>query len=383
MDLQPPQPPPVRQTSAPEMSEISGEIRGEVPSGRRRGRGSVSNRSGRFEAQDRRETDDGWESLGDLEPFRTMVQEERAKSIISSNTSPDIGFDQSINPYRGCEHGCVYCYARPTHAFLGLSAGLDFETKLFAKVNAPELLEKELAKPGYVVKTIALGTNTDPYQPIERRYRIMRRLLEILERANHPVGIVTKSALVLRDKDILSSMAKRGLVKIALSVTTLDRKLARSMEPRASTPEKRLEALEELSSAGIPTAVMVAPVIPALNDPEIEKILTRAHAAGACEAGYVMLRLPLEISDLFQEWLVEHVPGRAKRVMSLMRSMRGGKDYDAQWGKRMRGQGPYAWQIGRRFELATKRLGLNAKSFDLRTDLFEPPVLPGQQIPLL
>jgi DNA repair photolyase len=312
-----------------------------------------------------------------------MVQEERAKSIISSNTSPDIGFDQSINPYRGCEHGCVYCYARPTHAFLGLSAGLDFETKLFAKVNAPELLEKELAKPGYVVKTIALGTNTDPYQPIERRYRIMRRLLEILERANHPVGIVTKSALVLRDKDILSSMAKRGLVKVALSVTTLDRKLARSMEPRASTPEKRLEALEELSSAGIPTAVMVAPIIPALNDPEIETILTRAHTAGACEAGYVMLRLPLEIADLFQEWLQEFAPDRAKRVMSLVRSMRGGKDYDAQWGKRMRGQGPYAWQIGRRFELATKRLGLNAKSFDLRTDLFEPPVLPGQQIPLL
>ncbi len=383
MDLQPPQTPPVRQTSAPEMSDISGEIRGKVPSGRRRGRGSVSNRSGRFEAQIRNEADDGWESLGDLEPFVTTVQEERAKSIISSNTSPDIGFDQSINPYRGCEHGCVYCYARPTHAFLGLSAGLDFETKLFAKVNAPELLEKELAKPGYVVKTIALGTNTDPYQPIERQYRIMRRLLEVLERANHPVGIVTKSALVLRDKDILSSMEKRGLVKVALSVTTLDRKLARAMEPRASTPEKRLEALEELASAGIPTAVMVAPVIPALNDPEIETILTRAHAAGACEAGYVMLRLPLEISDLFQEWLVEHAPDRAKRVMSLMRSMRGGKDYDSGWGERMRGQGPYAWQIGRRFELATKRLGLNAKNFDLRVDLFEPPVLPGQQMSLL
>lgn len=383
MDLQPPQTPLVRQTSALGSGETLREIKGKVPSGRRRGRGSVSNRSGRFEAQDRRETDDGWESLGGLEPFRTMVQEERAKSIISSNNSPDIGFDQSINPYRGCEHGCVYCYARPTHAFLGLSAGLDFETKLFAKVNAPELLEKELANPGYKVKTIALGTNTDPYQPIERRYRIMRRLLEILERANHPVGIVTKSALVLRDKDILSAMAKRGLVKVALSVTTLDRKLARAMEPRASTPEKRLEALEELSSAGIPTAVMVAPVIPALNDPEIETILTRAHAAGACEAGYVVLRLPLEISDLFQEWLVEHAPNRAKRVMSLVRSMSGGKDYDAGWGERMRGQGPYAWQIGRRFELATKRLGLNAKSFDLRKDLFEPPVLPGQQMSLL
>jgi len=383
MDLQPPQTPPVRQTSALGSGETSGEIQGKVPSGRRRGRGSVSNHSGRFETQKRNEADDGWESLGRLEPFVTSVQEERAKSIISNNTSPDIGFDQSINPYRGCEHGCVYCYARPTHAFLGLSAGLDFETRLFAKVNAPELLEKELAKPGYGVKTIALGTNTDPYQPIERRYRIMRRLLEILERANHPVGIVTKSALVLRDKDILSAMAKRGLVKVALSVTTLDRKLARAMEPRASTPEKRLEALEELSSAGIPTAVMVAPIIPALNDPEIETILTRAHAAGACEAGYVMLRLPLEIADLLQEWLLEHEPDRAKRVMSLMRSMRGGKDYDSGWGERMRGQGPYAWQIGRRFELATKRLGLNAKNFDLRVDLFEPPVLPGQQMSLL
>ena len=356
---------------------------GEILQQRRRGRGSVSNRTGRFEPETREDVDDGWESLGDLEPFVTSVSEERAKTIISSNSSPDIGFDQSINPYRGCEHGCVYCYARPTHAFLGLSAGLDFETKLFAKVNAPELLEREFSNPKYIPKIIALGTNTDPYQPIERQYRIMRRLLEVLERANHPVAIVTKSALILRDKDILSSMAKRGLVKVALSVTTLDRKLARGLEPRASTPQKRLQALEELSAVGVPTAVMVAPVIPALNDPEIETILTRAHAAGAREAGYVMLRLPLEISDLFQEWLFEHAPDRAKRVMSLMRSMRGGKDYDAQWGKRMRGSGPYAWQIGRRFELATKRLGLNAKSYDLRTDKFKPPVLPGQQMTLL
>jgi len=374
MDLHTSHTQPVRQTAAPGSEEI--------PNMRRRGRGSVSNHTGRFESQTRIESDDGWESLSDLEPFVTSVQEERAKSIISSNNSPDIGFDRSINPYRGCEHGCVYCYARPTHAFLGLSPGLDFESKLFAKVNAPELLECELSNPKYVPKTIALGTNTDPYQPIERQYRIMRRLLEVLERANHPVGIVTKSALVLRDKDILSSMAKRGLVKVALSITTLDRKLARAMEPRASTPEKRLKALEELSAAGVPTAVMVAPVIPALNDPEIETILTRAHAAGVCEAGYVMLRLPLEISDLFQEWLAEYAPDRAKRVMSLMRSMRGGKDYNAQWGKRMRGNGPYAWQIGRRFELATKRLKLNAKSYDLRTDLFKPPVLPGQQMSL-
>ena len=374
MALHPPHTSPARPSGALET--------GEIPSQRRRGRGSLSNRSGRFEAEIREEVDDGWEGLGRHENIITTVQEERAKSIISRNVSPDIGFDRSINPYRGCEHGCVYCYARPTHAYLGLSAGLDFETKLFAKVNAPELLERELSRPDYRPKTIAIGTNTDAYQPIERQYRIMRRLLEVLDRASHPVGIVTKSALVLRDKDILSAMAKRGLVKVALSITTLDRKLARAMEPRASTPEKRLAALEELSQAGIPTAVMVAPVIPALNDAEIETILTRAHAAGAREAGYVVLRLPCEISGLFQEWLHAHAPNHAKRVMSLIRSMHGGKDYDAAWGKRMRGQGPYAWQIGRRFELAAKRLELNAKSFDLRVDLFSPPSLPDRQLPL-
>ncbi len=228
-----------------------------------------------------------------------------------------------------------------------------------------------------------MGTNTDPYQPIEKRYRITRRILEIMDRTNHPIGIVTKSTLILRDLDILASMAERGLVKVALSVTTLDRTLARAMEPRAATPERRLEALQVLSEAGIPTAIMAAPVIPALNDPEIEKILTRGHAAGAVEAGYILLRLPLEIADLFQEWLEENAPDRASRVMSLMRSMRGGKTYDSEWGKRMKGQGPYAWQIGRRFELASKRLGLNAKHFDLRTDLFKAPVLPGQQMSLL
>ena len=372
MDLQPPHTSPVRKRRAFEAEEIR--------SGRRRGRGAVSNRTGRFETQLRDLTDDGWESLGELEAFKTSVHEERAKTIVTTNDSPDIGFDQSINPYRGCEHGCIYCYARPTHAFLGLSAGLDFETRLFAKVNAPELLERKFADPKYKPKTIALGTNTDPYQPIERRYRLTRRLLEVFDRANHPLGIVTKSALVVRDIDILSSMAERGLVKVAVSVTTLDRKLARAMEPRAATPERRLEALELLSAAGIPTAVMCAPVIPALNDPEIETILTRAKATGAEEAGYVVLRLPLEISDLFQEWLEENAPDRASRVMSLVRQMRGGKDYDSTWGKRMRGQGPYAWQIGRRFELASKRLGLNRKHFGLRTDLFRPPVLPGQQM---
>jgi DNA repair photolyase len=355
---------------------------GVVDRARRRGRGTASNRSGRFEPLARIEVDDGWEIEEEPSAFVTHIQEEKARTIITRNTSPDIGFDRSVNAYRGCEHGCVYCYARPTHAFMGLSPGLDFESILFAKVNAPRLLERELADPAYEPDTLALGTNTDPYQPIEKRYRITRALLEVLERTGHPVAIVTKSALILRDLDILERMAARGLAKVALSVTTLDRTLARAMEPRAPTPEKRLAALETLSNAGIPTAVMVAPVIPALNDPEIETILTRAAAAGASEAGFVMLRLPLEISDLFQEWLGEHFPDRAARVMSHVRTMRGGKDYDSRWGKRMRGEGPYAWQIARRFELAAKRLKLNARHNRLRTDLFEPPVLEGQQMRL-
>ncbi|HZP09559.1 PA0069 family radical SAM protein [Methyloceanibacter sp.] len=350
---------------------------------RRHGRGAQTNRSGRFEPISYQPADDGWGSLAELEALSTEVQEVPARRIITRNDSPDIGFDRSINPYRGCEHGCIYCFARPTHAFLGLSPGLDFETKLFAKTNAAQALERELADPSYRVETIAIGTNTDPYQPIERRYRIMRRILEVLSAANHPVGIVTKSALVLRDLDILKSMADRGLVKVALSVTTLDRKLARAMEPRASTPEKRLETLERLVDAGIPAAVMVAPVIPGLNDMEMERILERAAAIGVKNAGYVLLRLPLEIGDLFTEWLKANCPDRASRVLSLMRSTRGGKLYDAKWGERMRGDGPYAWMIGRRFELAAKRLGLNESSVELRTDLFTPPSLPGQQLSLL
>ncbi|MGD9868227.1 MAG: PA0069 family radical SAM protein, partial [Hyphomicrobiales bacterium] len=274
-------------------------------------------------------------------------------------------------------------YARPTHAYLGYSPGLDFETKLTAKVNAAVALEKEFSAPGYEPETLALGTNTDPYQPIERKYRITRSVLEVLERCNHPVGIVTKSALVLRDLDILSAMARKGLVKVAISVTTLDRRLARAMEPRASTPEKRLEAVEKLAAAGVPAAVMVAPVVPGLTDPEIEAILTRAKAAGATEAGYVLLRLPLEIADLFREWLEENFPDRARKVMSLVRSTRGGKDYRAEWGERMRGTGPYAWQIGRRFEMAVHRLGLDRKHLRLRRDLFVKPVARGQQLKLL
>jgi DNA repair photolyase len=356
---------------------------GGIAAGRRNGRGAQTNRSGRFEPLAYEPADDGWESLAELEALATDVQEVPARRIITRNSSPDIGFDRSINPYRGCEHGCIYCFARPTHAFLGLSPGLDFETKLFAKTNAAQALERELADPNYRPRTIAIGTNTDPYQPIEKRYRIMRRILEVLSAANHPVGIVTKSALVLRDLDILKPMAKRGLVKVALSVTTLDRKLARAMEPRASTPERRIETLGALVEAGIPASVLVAPVIPALNDTEMERILERCAAVGVRSGGYVLLRLPLEIGDLFREWLEANCPDRAARVLSLIRQTRGGRLYDAKWGERMVGEGPYAWMIGRRFEIAAERLGFNKKSVELRTDLFKRPVLPGQQLRLL
>ena len=344
---------------------------------RRRGRGAGMNPSGRFEAESRHVYDDGWETIEDLPPFKTEVQIEKPRTIITRNDSPDIGFDRSINPYRGCEHGCIYCFARPTHSYMGLSAGLDFESKLFAKPDAAKMLDKELSRPGYTAKTIAIGTNTDPYQPIEKKWRIMRDILQVLEAHQHPVGIVTKSALVMRDQDILGRTAEKGLAKVALSVTTLDGKLARTMEPRASTPTRRLQALRSLSDAGIPVSVMVAPVIPGLNDHEIERVLDSARAMGALEAGYVLLRLPLEVSPIFKEWLLRNYPDRYRHVLSLVRSMRGGKDYDAEWGKRMRGEGPYAWQIGRRFEIAAKRLGLNLSKRRLRTDLFSPA--PGNE----
>jgi DNA repair photolyase len=350
---------------------------------RRRGRGAGLNPAGRFETESRHVFDDGWETLEDLPPFQTKVQVEKPRTIITRNQSPDISFDRSINPYRGCEHGCIYCFARPTHSYMGLSAGLDFESQLFAKPDAAKLLERELAKPGYVPRSIAIGTNTDPYQPIEREWRIMRQVLEVLSAANHPVGIVTKSALVTRDIDILGPMAEKGLAKVALSITTLDRKLARSMEPRASTPAKRLEAVRTLSEAGIPVSVMTAPIIPGLNDHEIERLLDSAAAAGAKEAGYVLLRLPHEVSPLFRDWLLRNYPDRYRHVMSLIRSMRDGKDYDAEFGKRMRGAGPYAWQLGRRFTLAAKRLGLNTSRRQLRTDLFVPPLGNGVQLALL
>ena len=321
-------------------------------------------------------------SLEDLPPFKTTVALDTSRKVITRNDSPDIGFDRSINPYRGCEHGCVYCFARPTHAFLGMSPGLDFESKLFAKPDAPQLLEKELAAENYEPRMIAIGTNTDPYQPIERDHKIMRGILEVLDRASHPVGIVTKSALVMRDIDILSRMAKRNLAKVAISVTTLDPQLARTMEPRASTPPKRLEALRQLSEAGIPTTVMVAPVIPALNDSEIERILDAAAHAGAKEASYVLLRLPLEVRDLFREWLMANYPDRYRHVFTLIRDMRGGRDYDSQWGTRMKGTGPMAWMIGRRFEIACEKLGLNKRRSKLTTDHFAKPERSGQQLSL-
>ena len=314
---------------------------------------------GRYEPVARVKFDDGWQNLEDLPAFKTTVTVDATRKIITRNDSPDISFDRSINPYRGCEHGCIYCFARPTHAYLGLSPGLDFESKLFVKPEAAKLLERELSAPGYVPRTIAIGTNTDPYQPIEREYQVMRRILEVLERFGHPVGIVTKSALVTRDIDILSRMASRRLAKVALSVTTLDPKLARVMEPRAATPARRLDALRQLTEAGIPTSVMVAPVIPALNDSEIERILDAAAAIGVKEAGYVLLRLPLEVRDLFREWLMANFPDRYRHVFKLVRETRDGKDYDSSWGKRQTGTGPIAWMIGRRFEVACEKLGFN------------------------
>jgi DNA repair photolyase len=351
---------------------------------RLRGRGALSNASSRYDRETRVLVDDGWQNEEEeLPPLKTEVMKDSSRTIITRNNSPDISFSQSINPYKGCEHGCIYCFARPTHAYLGLSPGADFESKLFAKPNAAELLARELSSPNYVPKVIAMGTNTDPYQPTEKRMRITRSILEVLREFNHPVGIVTKSALILRDLDILAPMAAEGLAKVAVSVTTLDRKLARTMEPRASTPPKRLETIRALTEAGVPTNVMFAPVIPALNDEELENVLTAAKDAGALSAGYVLLRLPLEIKDLFREWLEESFPDRAKHVMSLVRQMRGGKDYDSNWHTRMRGTGPYAALIARRFHIAVKRIGLNRESHPLVLNKFKRPPQLGEQLALL
>jgi DNA repair photolyase len=350
---------------------------------RLRGRGALSNASSRYDRETRVLVDDGWQGEEELPPLKTEVMKDSSRTIITRNNSPDISFEQSINPYKGCEHGCIYCFARPTHAYLGLSPGADFESKLFAKPNAAELLARELSAPGYVPKIIAMGTNTDPYQPTEKRMRITRSILEVLRDFRHPVGIVTKSALILRDLDILAPMAAEGLAKVAVSVTTLDRGLARTMEPRASTPPKRLEAIHVLNEAGVPAGVMFAPVIPALNDEELEAVLAAAKDSGAVSAGYVLLRLPLEIKDLFREWLEANAPGRAKHVMSLIRQMRGGKDYDSAWHTRMKGTGPYAELIARRFHMAVKRLGLNREPHPLVLNKFKRPPQLGEQLALL
>jgi len=348
-----------------------------------RGRASQINPTGRFEPFTRAPLDDGWQSLEELPPFKTDVQVEHARSAITRNQSPDVPFDRSVNPYRGCEHGCVYCFARPSHTYQGLSAGLDFEAQLFAKPDLARVLEKEITRPGYEPKPIAIGTNTDPYQPIEKDWMVMRSVLEVLERYNHPVMITTKGAMIQRDIDILERMAANGLASVMMSVTTMDRHLARTMEPRASTPTKRLETIRALSEAGIPTGVLVAPIIPGLNDHEIEKILDAAAAQGALYASHVILRLPLEVAPIFKEWLLRHYPERYRHVLSLVRSMRGGKDYDANWSARMKATGPYAWQISRRMQLATKRLGLTARVRQLRTDLFSGAQAHGEQLALL
>jgi len=356
------------------------------PAGPKRGRGATFNPDNRFRDATRVAVDDGWAREPDPEigeetsrQVRTTVTIQLARTIVTRNRSPDIPFDASINPYQGCEHGCIYCYARPTHAYLDLSPGIDFETKLFAKPDAPKLLREELAKPGYVCEPIALGTNTDPYQPIERDWKITRQVLEVLAEHEHPFSIVTKNALVERDLDILAPMAAKGMARAYLSITTLDPDLARKLEPRASAPARRLQAVRALADAGVPTGVMVAPVIPQLNDRDLEAILEAAAQAGAKGAGWVMLRLPLEVAPLFRDWLLAHYPDRAAHVMSLVQNLRGGKDYRSEWGTRMRGTGVFADIIEKRFEVACRRFGLNEEGARVKLDAskFRPPARDG------
>ncbi len=348
-------------------------------------RGALSQIQGRFETAERSGVDDGWaRDEEELPELRTTVTEERARSIISRNESPDVPFEQSINPYRGCEHGCIYCFARPTHAYLELSPGLDFETKLFAKTNAAELLKEEISKQGYRARPIAFGTNTDCYQPIERRYKVMRGILEVLAACDHPLTIVTKSALIERDLDLLAPMAEKNLVKAFISITTLDHRLARTLEPRAASPRRRVDALRALANAGIPCGVMVAPLIPALTDKSLEDILAAAAGAGATMAGWILLRLPNEVRPLFKEWLAAHYPQRADHVISIVKQSRGGRENDPNFGSRMTGSGNFVELIGKRFDLACRRLGLNsednhmASRGGLDTSLFRPPSAGGQ-----
>ena len=347
------------------------------------GRGALSNPPGRFDRQQLEAVEDGWYQEEVPDSIPTTLEPDHAREIISTNESPDIPFEQSINPYRGCSHACPYCYARPSHAYMGLSPGLDFETRLFYKADAARVLEEQLTRPGYVCKPIMLGANTDPYQPVEKRLRVTRSILEVLTSTRHPVSVITKSALVLRDLDLLARLARQGLTSVALSITTLDVELKRRMEPRAASPAARLRTLAALHAAGVPCGVLVAPVIPALNDHELEDILAAAARAGAGWAGYVLLRLPYEIKDLFGEWLTEHYPQRAGHVMSLIRAMRGGRENDPRFGSRMRGTGPYALLLENRFRLACQRLNLNAtRRAALTTALFTPPAPPGSQLRL-
>ena len=348
---------------------------------RRRGRGAASNRSGRFDLA-RVSEHDGWADPEELPSIRTEVREEVARSAITYNRSPDLPFDRSINPYRGCEHGCAYCFARPSHAYLGLSPGLDFETRLLVRPGLPEVLALELSAKRYKVAPIALGTNTDPYQPLERDRGITRAVLEVLAAFNHPVAIVTKGTLVERDLDILAPMAAKGLARVGISVTTLDDDLSRRMEPRVALPKRRLEVIRRLSAAGVPVRLMTSPIVPGLTDHEIEALLEAGREAGAEAASWIMLRLPREVSPLWQEWLTEHAPGRAEKVMARLREMHGGRDYDPRWGHRMRGEGEYAQMIGKRFRAAARRLGLDGKSPPLRTDLFRVPPQKGDQLSL-
>jgi DNA repair photolyase len=350
------------------------------------GRASLSNPAGRFETHEHDPNDPWGEPVtqDNIEPERikTELTAEAARSVITFNRSPDIHFDRSINPYRGCEHGCIYCFARPSHAFNGLSSGLDFETRLFYKPDAPERLREELNRPGYVPRPIALGVNTDAYQPVERETGLTRKLLEVLDAFQHPVSLLTKAALIRRDIDIIAPMAQRGLARVGISLTTLDRRLARQMEPRAATPELRLETIHVLTEAGIPVTVMTAPVIPGLNDHELEALLTRAREAGASSAGYVLLRLPHDVKELFHDWLARHQPGRAQRVINRLREMRGGRDYDARWFERGTGTGPEAELLAQRFRQFARRLGLDLARAPLRTDLFRPQEGPDGQLRL-
>jgi DNA repair photolyase len=353
------------------------EIAGRTPSQARNGRGAVSNPAVRFESTVVSPFDDGWDTLtGEIEEpvkLATTLIKDSSKSVIAWNSSPDIGFDRAINPYRGCEHGCIYCYARPTHAYLGYSPGLDFETKLIFKPEVGVLLEKELRKPNYTPKVMALGSNTDPYQPVERTLKLTRQVLEVLDRFNHPVGIVTKSAGVLRDIDILTSMAKRNLVRVHVSVTTLDPRLARVMEPRAAIPARRLMAIQELTRAGVPTGVMAAPMIPGLNDAEMEKVLEAGARAGARHASFILLRLPNELKSIFEAWLHEHFPDRAKHVLSLIRDTRAGGLNDPRFGHRFSGSGPYADLLLRRFARAARQWGLDETREGLDCSKFAVP----------